>query len=423
MQKIRDYMASFRRFSRNARLYLAGTFFVGFGFGTFWVLFNLYLKELGLGEAAIGRIITAGAAGTFLISLPAALLLDRVRTRSVLRIAAAVASAAYAVQVAPVPMIVVFIAAGVAGSAFAVQHIATAPYFMRNSSPAERLNLFGLNAAIEVLAGVTGAAGGAQIPKIVMHFGGTVLDGYRIALFAAALLVILALVPYSMMQESPRPVGRIDLRKYFSGRDWPLIRRLLMPRFAVGLGAGLIIPFMNLYFRNRFQLEPGPIGVIFAVSQILTMIGFLTGPVIARRIGMIRAAVTTELMSIPFFLAMAFTGSLPLAILAFWFRGALMNMNQPISDNFAMEMVGENQHAVTNSLGSLVWNGAWMISAQVGGWMIERHGFKPPIVIAVLLYVTASVLFLSFFRRAERDVIEPRRRAEQLASLAEGQAS
>jgi len=41
------YLASVGLFSRNARLYLIGSFLVGFNFAVFELLLNLYLKELG----------------------------------------------------------------------------------------------------------------------------------------------------------------------------------------------------------------------------------------------------------------------------------------------------------------------------------------------------------------------------------------
>ena len=78
-----------------------------------------------------------------------------------------------------------------------------------------------------------------------------------------------------------------------------------------------------------------------------------------------------------------------------------MNMNQPLSSHFAMEVVRERDHAVTNSLLALSWFVAWAISADIGGAMIERSGYTTPILIAAGLYVLASVLYWYFFRGVE----------------------
>jgi MFS family permease len=411
-QAFQDHFRNFAFFNRNARLFLCGTFFVGLGFGTFWVLLNLYLKELGYSEGVIGRIITVASTGTFLVSVPAAVLIDRFPTRRILMGAALCASVAYTGQVLSHNLTGLLPASMLAGAAFAVHNIAAAPFFMRNSTPRERLDLFGAHSAIEILAGVIGAAGGGALPRLIVASGGSLVDGYRLTLGLAAALVLLAIIPYTMIREAPRTGRALSITQYLVARDWPLLTRIAFPKFLTGLGAGLIIPFLNLYFRNRFHLASNAIGGIFAVAQTLTVLGFLTGPSMARRFGMIRAAVATELLSTPFFLVMAFTDQLWMAVGAFWFRGALMNMNQPISDNFAMEMAGRDQHAVTNSVTAMVWNAAWMISAQFGGRLIELHGFRTPILITVGLYATAAITYLTLFHDAERRVIEPRRRKE-----------
>lgn len=78
-----------------------------------------------------------------------------------------------------------------------------------------------------------------------------------------------------------------------------------------------------------------------------------------------------------------------------------MNMNQPLSSHFAMEVVPKRDHAITNSLLSLSWYLAWTVSADVGGAMIERVGYEEPLMIAAGLYVAASALYWYFFRNVE----------------------
>jgi hypothetical protein len=60
------------------------------------------------------------------------------------------------------------------------------------------------------------------------------------------------------------------------------------------------------------------------------------------------------------------------------------------------------EQALTNALVESTWTGSWMISTQLGGWFIEKHGFAIPMMIAVCLYLVASSLYLYFFRDVER---------------------
>ncbi|TPW05296.1 MAG: permease, partial [bacterium] len=250
------------KFSRNVHFFLVGSFFVGFGLGTYWVLFNLYMKELGFGEAAIGRVLMAGATGTFLTAIPAAMIVSRFPTRLVLIAAAAVAAGGYALMVAPVGLPVIMLGAGLASAAFSVHNIAAAPFFMRNSDPGERLDLFGTHSALEITAGVIGAAGGGYMVRFLEPLVGGLVLAYRMTLLCATGLVLISILAYLAIREAEHPGRVTDFVGMLRRANHGLLARLVFPKFITGLGAGLIIPFLNLYFRDRFQLPPDRIGTI-----------------------------------------------------------------------------------------------------------------------------------------------------------------
>lgn len=385
-------------FSRNARLYLLGSLLMGLGHGAVWVHMNLYYRALGLGEASIGRILAAGSLGTVLVALPAAVWVDRLPAQRVFVVAAVGFSLALGAQLASGDPLVLAVAAAVTQALFTVHWVAAAPFFTRNATPGDRLELFSFAMALETLATVASAAGVGFLAQTLTHTTGSELSGIRLALIAAAGAALLAAIPFAGIR-SAATGGARAVADYVTASDWPLLARLILPGFLIGAGAGLIIPFLNLYFRDRFGQTPGSIGTFFAVSQLLTMVGFLAGPPLARRVGVVRAIVATELCSIPFFLLLAVAQDLRLAVFAFWMRAALMNMNHPVATSFAMSVVSEKDQAVTNSVRMFMWNVAWMVSTQVGGMLIERHGYAVPMVITMTLYAVAGGLFYAFFRR------------------------
>jgi predicted MFS family arabinose efflux permease len=116
---------------------------------------------------------------------------------------------------------------------------------------------------------------------------------------------------------------------------------------------------------------------------------------------MIKSIVYTQLASIPFMLCLAFSYLLPLAVMAFLLRGALMNMSQPISTNFSMEKVNEKEQPLTNSLTALAWTLSWGISASFGGKLIQSSGYVLPLLIATGLYIISSILYFYFFSGKE----------------------
>jgi MFS family permease len=391
---------------------LAGTFFFGFAIGTHWVLLNLYFREAGLPESIIGRILSSEALGTVLMAIPAAMLAGRVRLKWLL-IAAAVGTTAMSALFVLIRNETLLLLVGVfLGAFFIVHHVISAPFFMRNSTPKERIYLFGINYSVEIFTSVIGVLVGGWLARELGQSLGSDLLGLRYTLLGASGFLLLAAIPYLFIHSPPPlPEERESIRFWRMKRP-AILAKLATPTFVLGMGAGLIIPFLNLYFRDRFDLEADAIGRIFAVSQALTAFGFMIGPVFAKRFGMIQTVVAAELLSIPFFITLAFTPNLELAMIAFWFRGALMNMNHPISRNFAMEAVEKKQQPITNAALEMAWSISWVVSAQVGGFLIEHFGFKTPMLITVGCYLIASMLYLIFFHDFERKVLIPKRLAE-----------
>jgi MFS family permease len=398
--QIKDYLEHIRLFSRNARWYLLASFFMGFGYSVFGLLLNLYLKQLGYQEGTIGSILSASSLGTVLIAIPAAIFVDHMKIKRVLLLATSLSSASYIMMALSSGVWPLRLLAGYAGAMFTIHWVATSPFFMRNSTPKERSYLYGVNMALETASGFFGTLIGGMIPQFLLDRGVSLLYGYRYTLIGGVVLALVSLIFYAMLKSAkPTHSGRPKLAQYFGARDWKTVIKIVTPQFLVGMGAGLVIPFLNLYFLDRFHLPSDQIGKIFSFGALFTAVGFLAGPVIARRIGLIKTTVVTQFLSIPFFLILAFSHNLYLAIFGFLLRGSLMNLAWPLYNNFAMEMVPDDQRAGTNSVIQLAWSASWMISANVGGHIIQNFGFTAVMLITVGLYVLSTSLAWVFFRR------------------------
>lgn len=177
---------------------------------------------------------------------------------------------------------------------------------------------------------------------------------------------------------------------------------LILVNFLVGIGAGLIIPFLNLYFKDRFNLQPDVIGLFFLAVSASMFLGTLSGPLLARKFGLVRSVVFTQLASLPFMVALAYTNHVELAFAAFVIRGGLMNLNAPISSHLAMEMSEERERPLVNALLMISWTASWMIAVAVGGELVERYGFTLVLNIAAGLYLVSSVLYYYFFKDIEK---------------------
>lgn len=370
---------------------------MGMGFSGFRLLFNLYLKAIGMPEGRIGNIISVTTVGTLIMAIPASLIIRRWSIKKLLVLSTPVALVTYLVQVSTVQYKTILIAGLVSGLATVFFQIAAAPFFMRHSESRERPYLFSMNFAASLAASVLGSLLGGYLPGRIERGALNAYQSYQITLYLFGGLVLLALVPYLLIREHSALKTESHQFRFHGNRI--LIIKIFVPNLITGLGAGLTVPFINLYFQNALHASTQSIGIYYSLSQVLMITGVLVAPVIAGRIGKIRTVVFSQLLSIPFLVIMGSTRLLALAVPAFLIRAALMNMAQPLFTNFAMEKVKEGEQALTNALLVIAWTAGWGLSANIGGLLIEKFSYTVPFLTTSAIYLASSILMHQFFVR------------------------
>lgn len=399
------YVRDLKRLTPNARRYLLGAFFLGMTNAAFLLLLNLYLKQKGFEAGFIGSVLSAGGIGMTVVAIPGAVLLARISLKPVLLVSSILYVLCGLTAVYTDSATMIWGAYFMAGAMTTFPRIGAGPFFMRNSSETERPHLFSLSFGIGVMAGVIGSVVFGELVEYFSVTGGyDLLWAYRLSLTVGILFSLASLIPFSLLSvpNSVPSEDKLDFNRRTLAPMSGLYLRLLLPSFIVGIGAGIIIPFLNLFFNERFGRSADQIGLYFGLVNLTMFIGVMAGPVLTRKIGMVRTIVFTELASIPFMLVLAYCYSFPLVFAAFLIRGALMNMGSPIGNNFAMEMVPKAHQGLLNALLTFSWTSSWMVSTQIGGAVIQHYGFTLSLMIAVVLYVFSALLYYKFFHRAER---------------------
>jgi MFS family permease len=187
------------------------------------------------------------------------------------------------------------------------------------------------------------------------------------------------------------------------------------------MGAAILIPYMNLFFKESFPISDKALGLIFAVSSVITGLATLGSPLLAERWGRIRSLVFMQLASIPFLLTIGFSPLFGLAAIAFWMRQALMNMGSPLYEAFAMEQVQERERATISGLMGMSWTIGWTVGPYLSGTMQANPniGFQPIFLITCSLYLLAAILSKLFFQRID----DQQRRAALLRRLGASDAT
>ncbi|MBO9371000.1 MAG: MFS transporter [Chloroflexi bacterium] len=398
--------------SRNAKLFLLMISISALGNGIFLLFLNLFVLARGNDEAFLGLLMSSMSLSALFLGLPMGVLVDRLgRKRAMLAGAVLSLTATLLLTLSPVdwPLLVAAVFSG-AGNAL---YMAAGPAFMaENATEDERPTLFSLQSGLSLLMSFLGSAVGGSLPALfgtLLRVHPESVTAYRATLLTAEGMMAFALIPLWMIREErARPLG--ERRRPFSLRDFPLRRdviALLVPELVIALGAGLLIPYLNIFFKQRFRISDSVLGLTFAVSQLLMGGATLLAPILAERWGKIRTIVFTQLASLPFLLALGFVPILPVAIGAFWLRATLMNMAGPLFTAFAMERVRENERGTVGAMIGIAFSVGQGIGPGISGFVQRSFGFPPLFLATGATYLFASLLLLVLFGRAERPAARP----------------
>jgi predicted MFS family arabinose efflux permease len=404
---VRSYHIHFKELSSNVKIFLAGNAIQGVGLSIYALLFNLYLKELGYGESSIGNLISTTSMGISLMAIPAAFIIDKFHVKHLVVTGMILSSLFYFIQVLNTNESSLF-AFGLLASMFqALFNISVSPFYLRNSTQQVRVYLFTLNSGLSMIAHFVGYLVGGYLPEMVRHF---YPDLDQIALYRTSIMLSIGIVFFSNLmfiriKRVAIPKSKKKIFEGFKEKEWRTLSKLILPKLCFAFGGGMIVPFMNLFLKEKFDLSTKMIGISYALLQLFIFAGIFITPALIKKTTQLRFIMLTATLAIPFLLTMGMTGNISLVLGCFFFRGMLMNMSSPITSMFEMEHVREQECVFASAVILFFYHLVYTLSTRVGGHLIENYSFGPTFFTAAVFYGLAIVLYHRFFKR-EDEVVE-----------------
>ena len=396
---LREYATAIRAFSRDARLFLGASILFGFCTGIVYVFFNLYVLSLGYDQAFVGLLASLPAFTTAAAAVPVGLVLPRLGFRRALFLGLAVYAGAQLAWVLYPTRPILILASIVSGLGSVLLSVVSSPLMTAVSTEETRTHLFGVQFALNTFASVVASLVAGQLTRA---FGAGMVGtsaGYRGILLVATGVSLFGLIPILRLRgmAPAAPAQRPPRGQWRPYRA--LLGKLLVIQLIGSLGAGLTMPFLNVFFRLRFHASDATLGLVFGISSLLTGCAGFVAPWIATRLGKVHAIVLTQALSIPLLLAMGFVPAFGASAGTFLIRTALMNMSSPVFSAYSMGIVPKGVRPLAASLLMLAWNAGWAISAWISGYVQVSAGFTPLFVATATLYTVSIVMTYVVFRR------------------------
>ncbi len=414
---IRRYLATARKFSRNARLFLGYSLMSQLGAGIWSVMFNLYLLRLGFSTSFVGLFIMVDMLFHGIVAFPAGLIADKIGRRKAFFIATCINLVARGALLFTRDPTTLLVLAAVSGVGDAFHGVAGPPFIMENSEPEERPLLFSLNSMFLMVSRSVGSA----LPlvwAVAIGVPDLNIGAARWILVASLPLTLVALAPLRFMTEK-----RVELVESF--RDLLALRnvvnfdniaKLTFCSLLVGLGFGLATRFFNVFFDLSLVASDRQISAIFAVGALGGAGTILFSGVFVRKWGKVRSILLTQVASVPFLMLMVFVPlvvpGLPLVVAFFFLRDAFYSVSMPIRNQLSMELTEAKGRGTMAGMIHMSFDLGGAFGAGVAGALIGVSAtgasqgiavsqFLPAFTVAAILVLSAAILYYVFFQGRE----------------------
>ncbi len=402
--------------SRDGRLLFVTRAARMFSYGFLSVVLVLYLAGLGFSEGRIGLLLTLTLVGDVLVSLWITLYADRLGRRRMLILGAALMVAAgvpfalsrdFTVLVLAATFGVISPSGNEVGPFLAIEQAALSQVLPED----RRTGVFAWYHLTGAFATALGALAGGWTAQALQGSGMAPVASYRMLVYAYAgmgLLLAVFFAGVSMDVEAPPSApmaGRLGLHAS-KGVVLRLSALFSLDAFAGGF---VIQSLVAYWFHQRFGVEPGMLGSIFFVANLLAGLSALYAVRLARRIGLIRTMVVTHIPSNVLLILVPLMPNLPLAIGVLLLRFSISQMDVPTRQAYTMHVVAPDERSAAAGVTGIARTAGAAISPMLAGPMLALPALAGvPFFIAGGLKLLYDLLLYRSFKSSEAGT-EPKR--------------
>jgi MFS family permease len=400
--------------SRDIVLLLGSLVLASVPVGYLQVVLPLYLNRAGLEPGLIGLLYSLSGLVTACLVAFSGVLADRFGRRRFLILGTALPMVSYAIfalTTDPRWLLLASVLGGVGlanGAAGALTAASFDALLAEHTPPRQRTSVFAWGQALWSLALALGSLG-AALPDLVRRLNPALadLDAYRPPFIGIIVLTIgatLLLLPMGELASGTSAAADAPVhRGWLPRRSLGVIARYAGALGMFGLGLGIAVQLLPLWFKLSFGVDEAALGPWYAAAQLFSLSSVVLSPWLDRRLGSAIGVMLVQVLGSGclFWIALA-APTFQFAALAFLARNILANLAWPLQQALLMARAAPEERASAAGIGFSVWGMANAIGPVIGGAMMQAGSLTLPIVLGATAYGLGGLAFgLGFGRHSE----------------------
>ena len=382
----------------------------------FILVLNIYLRKQGFTDPEIASFNSLRFIGALAFALPLGIYIRGKQLKPFFKLAAFLVPVTSAmiiesIHFSIIPMIQLsFLSWGIG---MMLMRVCSLPFIIRQTDQENSSEALSLSASTWSLSTIFSGLIISTLDWVsIVNFGGWTLNlDERSTLWIITIIgsssILFAWKIKEGEQSTDKPKNDIFSMQEFY--DWKLIFKAISPLILISIGAGLTIPFVNLFFNSVFGFSSSEYSIMGSLTAILVFIFSLMVPTLRNKYGYWMTIVVVQSLAIGCLVIMSLTEiyvsyehAAFIAVTAYVMRQPLMHMAHPASNELMMNYVGKNNQELISALSSSLWSASWFVSAKIFEWLrLLDFQYYEIFLITALLYMVGVILYSRLIKEYE----------------------
>ena len=377
-----------------------------FAFSYLGVIFTIYLSQLGYSTVTIGVVITTAYASAAVLTAVWGFLSDRYGRKKILILLAVLTIVSNFIYLFSSHLIFIIAAviianvgaggSGAGGQGGGPMSPVEQALLAEKCTPQNRNTVFSANAFVASMMGAIGALLSGLPQHLQEAWAWQSIPSYK-PLFALTILFSIVLI-FAYAQIDEHHVPRKREKKPLVTKANKFVVKMSLLGMIDNLGGGLISPLISYWFFLRYGVELKSLGFMFFLSYFLAAMSFLTAPIIARRIGVVRTMAFSHGLASAIWLMLPLAPTFAIAAAMTIARSYLAYMDNPLRSSFIMGVVRPEDRGAAAGFTTLSRHVPVAISPTLSAYLMQAFTLNVPVFIGGFLQLTHDCIFYFLFR-------------------------
>jgi MFS family permease len=377
-----------------------------FAFSYLGVVFTIYLSQLGYATMTVGFVVTVAYASGAVLTAFWGVLSDRFGRKKILILLAALTILSNLIYIFFEHLIFIIAAvvianvgaggSGAGGQGGGPMSPVEQALLAEKCSAENRNKVFATNAFVGSMMGALGALVSGLPQHLQQEWNWQPIASYKPLFMLTICFSIVLILAYSQIDE--HHVYQKRQKQKLATKANRFVLKMSLLGMIDNLGGGLISPLISYWFFLRYGVELKSLGFMFFLSYFLAAMSFLTAPIIARKIGVVRTMAFSHGLASLIWLCLPLAPTFTIAAAMTIIRSYLAYMDNPLRSSFIMGVVRPEDRGSAAGLTSLSRHVPVAISPSLSAYLMQSFALSVPIYIGGFLQLLHDCTFYYMFR-------------------------